>query len=214
MENIDIINLWKAQDQKLEKVLEVNKLLLHERLQTKAQNALSGLITMRWVGILFGIVWCLFIGFILAASWSYTNIYFKTSFIIHLVVSVAAIALYIYHLVLLNNFDSNQTILQAQKDLIKLRESNLRTLRLLLVQMPVFTLWYTSDQWRLDSPTTFWFIHIPTLIVMTAIGLWFYFKLDSKNYDKKWFQWFMISGEFAQIASAQKFLEEMEEFGK
>ena len=43
MENIELINIWKEQNVKIEKTLAINKLLLKETIGRKAESALKGL---------------------------------------------------------------------------------------------------------------------------------------------------------------------------
>lgn len=211
MENTDILALWKSQNAKLDEVISINKKLLRESLTSKAKSALGGSKTVRWVGIIWGVLWCAAITFILIVSWQYTNWFFKSAFVIHIAVSLIAVGLYIYHLTLLNNFDNSRTIVSAQRELVELKLSNLRTLGILWLQLPVFSMWYMSDEWMHDSPDTFWLIQVPLVLIQLFIGIWLYKNLDYKNHRKKWFRWFVSKGEFGKINKANAFLLEIEE---
>lgn len=211
MEYADMLALWRSQDAKLEQALSINKKLLKESITNKARSVLKGLKATRWTGIIFGVIWCVALAFVLVLSWGYTNWFFKSAFIIHIAVSLIAVGLYIYHLVLLDNFDNSQTVVSAQRELVELKLSNLKTLGILWLQLPVFSMWYMSDEWMRNSPATFWFIQVPLLLVQLLIGIWLYRNLNYRNHRKKWFRWFVSRGEFGKIDAANDFLLELEE---
>lgn len=211
MENIDLIALWREQNKKIEQSLKINKQLLEENLDGKIKTTLSGLKSTRIVGIVFGLLWCVLMTFIVVVSWHQTNWFFKSALIIHIAVSATAIGLYIYHLILLDNFNNNQSVLHAQEQLFKLQLSNLKTLGILWLQLPIFSMWFMSNEWLQNSPTTFWFVQTPIVFIQAIIGVWLYKNLNIKNYEKKWFKWFMSKGEFGRIKKASELLKEIEE---
>ncbi|MCD6066490.1 MAG: hypothetical protein K0S33_1316 [Bacteroidetes bacterium] len=211
MEEAQILQLWKLYDAKVEQSLSINKKLLKDSLERKAASALRSLKPVRWTGIIVGVLWCLAIGVIVVSSWGFTTIYFKASLIINFIITAIAIGLYIYHLVLLHQFDNSQQVVEAQQKLVQLQESNLRTLGILLLQLPVYSTWFITDEWIQNSPSTFWGIQMPIVLIQTWIGIWLFRNLNYKNYNKKWFQWFVSKGEFGRIQKAMNFLKEVEE---
>lgn len=214
MEYTDIQTLWKSQNAKLDEAISINKKLLKESLTNKAKSVLGGLKTVRWVGIVFGILWCAAIAFVLIVSWNHTNWFFKSAFIIHIIVSLIAVGLYIYHLALLTNFNNSQTVVSAQRELVELKFSNLKTLGILWLQLPVFSMWFMSNEWMHNSPVTFWFVQVPIVLVQLLIGAWLYRNLNYRNHHKKWFKWFVSKGEFGKIDKANSFLQEIDELDK
>ncbi|MFT3946702.1 MAG: hypothetical protein QM763_06980 [Agriterribacter sp.] len=214
MEHTDILALWKSQNAKLDEAISINKKLLKENLANKAKSALGGLKAIRWAGIIFGLLWCAAIAFVLIVSWTYSNWFFKSAFIIHIVVSLIAVGLYMYHLVLLNNFDNSQTVVSAQRALVELKFSNLKTLGILWLQLPVFSIWFMTNDWMHNSPGTFWLIQVPIVLIQLFIGIWLYRNLNYRNHQKKWFKWFVSKGEFGKINKANSFLLEIEELDK
>lgn len=211
MNTLNITELWQQQFAKVEEAISLNKKLLKEITMQKASNSLKSIRLIRWIGISFGIFWCLAIAIVVINSWSFTNYFFKTSLIINLLVSFVAIVYYIYHLVLLHNFDNTKTIIEAQQKLVKLKLSNLKILGLLWLQLPVFSMWYMSNQWMNNSPATFWFIQVPVVIIQLFLGIWIFRNLNYKNCDKKWFKWLVTKGEFANIQQAISLLEQVDE---
>lgn len=211
MEEKDIINLWKTQNDKVEQSLAINKQLLKEALYQKATSVIRSLKPIRWIGIIAGVLWCFGVGLVVISSWDFTTLFFKVSLIINFFVTAFAVALYFYHLVLMAEFDNSQNVVEAQKTLIRLKESNLKTLGILWIQLPIFSTWYINYDWIENSPLTFWLIQVPVVLIQACIGFWIYRNLHYKNYNKKWFRWFVSKGEFAQIQKAMSILGDAEE---
>ena len=65
MENIELINIWKEQNAKIEKTLIINKLLLKETIGRKAESALNGLVRLTTAGIIAFVFYLLILGYIL-----------------------------------------------------------------------------------------------------------------------------------------------------
>jgi hypothetical protein len=212
MTEVQLLQIWKSYDEKLEKSLLVNAKNIADIQKLKASSALHSLKGIKWLGILLGVVWVLFIGFLLWHSLSFSKIFFVVSAAIHLIVSFIAIGVYIKHLVLIHQFDNSQSIVEAQQKLIMLNTSSLQVLRLLLVQLPVFSTFYITFDWIQQSPLSFWLIQVPVVLLQTVLGIWLYRNLQYKNHDKKWFKWLMGSGEFAPVKRAMDFLNEIETY--
>lgn len=212
MTEVQLLQIWKSYDEKLEKSLLVNAKNIADIQKLKASSALRSLKGIKWLGILFGIVWVLFIGFLLWHSLSFSKLFFVVSAAIHLIVSVIAIGVYIKHLVLIHQFDNSQSIVEAQQKLVMLNTSSLQVLRLLLVQLPVFSTFYITFDWIQQSPLSFWLIQVPIVLLQAVLGIWLYRNIHYKNHHKKWFKWLMGSGEFAPVKRAMDFLNEIETF--
>ena len=57
MENIEIINLWKQYDEKLEKSLSLNQKIVEELQQQKAKNALKPARNYKYLAVLNGLIY-------------------------------------------------------------------------------------------------------------------------------------------------------------
>jgi len=88
MENIELINIWKEQNAKIEKTLAINKLILKETISRKAKSSLNGLVRLTTAGIIAFVIYLNILGYALfyaITNYSSANNYF--------IVSVSAIAL-------------------------------------------------------------------------------------------------------------------------
>jgi hypothetical protein len=214
MEDMELKLLWQNYDAKLERSLALNVKTMEEIHKLKAGSALRGFKGTRWLGIVFGVLWVLFIGFLICHSLEVSKIFFVLSASVHLIVSLVAVVVYIRHLRLIDQFDNSQTVLEAQEKLMILNASNLKVLGLLLLQLPVFSTFYITFDWIRNDPQSFWLIQMPIVLIEALIGIWCYRNLDEKNRHKKWFKWFMSKGEFGSISKALSFLQEIELYKK
>ncbi len=211
MEESQIIQLWKSYDARLEQSLSLNTRNFNEIRKMKASSALRPLKGIRWLGIVVGLIWSIFVGTLTWYAWSVSAYFFVVSAIIHLIVTGIAVVFYIRHLMLIDQFDNSQTIVEAQEKLVMLRDSNLRVMGILFLQLPVFSTFYINVDWIIKSPLSFWAIQVPFVLIQLVLGIWLFRNLNSKNVDKKWFAWFVHKGEFASIKKAMSLLNEIEE---
>ena len=126
MENIELSNIWKAQNAKIEQTLVINKLLLKETIGRKAESSLKGLVKLKTAGIIAFVFYLLILGY--ALFYAITNYSSASNYFI---ISVSAIALinikgfsdYIKHLAWTKYINYDGNVMQIQKQLSRLQLS-------------------------------------------------------------------------------------------
>ena len=219
MEDIELKNIWKAYDQKLEeaKILNLQSWAVNiktfEYLQThKAQAKLNSLSAFKKWAVAIGVIWVLFLG-ILTWGNHFKNVYFTISVIILLLFSVIAIAVYIKHIILISQINYNESIVDAQKKLTGLQASTINVTRILWLQMPFYTTFFWNTLW-ISSDIKFWLVAFPITLFFTFLAIWLYKNITIKNADKKWFKILLGDKEWTSIISAKNYLDEIDEFKK
>ena len=218
MENIDFINIWKEQDAKIEKSLAINKYLLKEATNRKAESILGNLVKLKTAGIIAFVLYLIFLGYLLVyaiSNYSSASNYF--------IVSVAAIALinlkgftdYVRHLAMAKNINYDGSVMDIQKQLSKLQLSIINHSKIMCLQFPFFTTFYLSNAWFPQD------VPLPYIIFQIAItGSFIYFSYflykNSKpeNLNKKWFRNLIAGSGGKSVEKAIEFYREMEEFEK
>jgi hypothetical protein len=128
--------------------------------------------------------------------------------------NIAAVAVYIKHIVLIRQMDYSQSITDTQKKLSKLQASTFNT-RFLLLQAPFYTTWFWSTEMITDMGMKFWYISVPITLFFTLLATWLYINLVPQNMNKKWVRSLIRSTpEHTSVMEAQDFLNEIEEFKK
>ncbi len=213
MKDISLQNIWKAQDEKLERSLKLN-LRIFESMQTqKAQSKLNALVRFKTVAVVIGVLWSAFLGLLIYGNQG-KNVYFTVSVGMILFFSIWATAAYIKDIILLKNLDYSSSITNTQKKLAGLQVSTIKSVRIILLQLPFHSTWFWTQK-LVTGDTRFQLISFPCTFAFILITIWLYKSISVQNMDKKWVKTFMnIGPEYKSVTRARDFLSEIEEFKK
>ncbi|MDR3286409.1 MAG: hypothetical protein LBT27_03085 [Prevotellaceae bacterium] len=216
MEDIEIINLWKKQNEKIDKSLYINKKLLADAINRKAQKALVSFRRLTTTGIISFVIYLFVLIFLLyyaVLHYSSAANYFIVSISAIILINIKGFTDYIRHLFLINNIDFDGNITQIQQRLNKLQLSVISHARIMVLQCPFWTTIYLSDAWFPQTVGLAYIIfQIAFTLSFTYLAYWLYKNHKIGNLDKKWFR-VMISGSGgASIKRAMDFYTEIEIF--
>ncbi|MNK03947.1 hypothetical protein D3C87_218000 [compost metagenome] len=218
MENIELIDIWKTQNAKIEQTLTINKILLKETVARKAESSLQGLIKLKTAGIVAFVFYLLLLGYALfyaISNYSSSSNYF--------IVSIAAIALinvkgfvdYIKHLAWAKHLNYNGSVMEIQKQLSKLQLSIIDHAKIMCLQFPFFTTFYLSNKW---FPQDVGLAYIIFQIILTGsfiyLSYWLFKNHKLENLEKKWFRNLIAGSGGKSVEKAIEFYKEIEEFEK
>lgn len=212
MDNLEIINLWKQYDEKLEKNLSLNHKLITELQQQKAKHALKPARNYKLFAIITGLVYAALIVYFLYYLGPFASIFVKLSVSIHLLVTLIAIGMYVNQVVLIRQIDCSENIMQMQQKLASLRTSTVKVIGICFLQMPVFATWNITLELINERPLNFWFIQMPIVVLFTFAGIWLFKNVDIKNMNKRWFKIMFHGAEWSSILKSGRFLKEIEDF--
>ena len=212
MDNLEIINLWKQYDEKLEKTLSLNHKLIIELQQQKAKNALKPARNYKVLAITVGVIYATLVAYFLYHLSPIASIFMNVSVGIHLVITLIAIGMYIRQLVLISEIDRSENIMRMQQKFAKLQSSTVKVIGICFLQLPVFATWNINLELINDRPLAFWLIQMPIVALFTFAGIWFYKNLSLKNIDKRWFRMMFYGVEWSSILKSGRFLKEIEDF--
>lgn len=215
MESAEFSQLLNQYQQKLQ---EAEQLFLSSKklnLQTfewiqkeKSNRKLRSLITWKWVAILLGLVWVVFLLYTVTYTFHWERIFYNISASGIALITLIAMIIYIYHLVLLNKINHGNTVLATQQTIVKLKSSTLLVTRILFLQ----SVFYCTFWWNLkmiqEAPFSFWFISFPIALVFLLASLWLFKNISFKNSGKKWFRILFNSPEWQRLNEAAKYLND------
>lgn len=214
MENIEVLNLWRQYDEKLEKSLSLNQKIIAELQQQKAKNALKPAKNYKYIAVLIGVVYAALIAYFLYNFSPFASIFINLSVGVHLIVTLIATGMYVRQLVLINQIDTSDNIIQMQQKMAKLQSSTLRVIGICFLQFPVFATWNINFDLIYNRPLAFWLIQVPVIVLFTYIGIWFYKNINIQNMEKRWFKIMFCGSEWNSILKSGQFLKEIENFEK
>lgn len=216
MENVELIDVWKQQNTKIEKSLAINELLLKELTNDKAKNSLSALIKLKTAGIISFILYILLLSWALVYSvsnYSSAANYFIVSVSVIVLINIKGFVDYVKHLVWTHNINYDGSVLQIQKQLSRLQVSIIRHAKIMCLQFPFFTTFYLSNTW-FPGQVGYGYILFQVLLTgsFTFLSYWLYKNHKPENLNKKWFRRMIAGSGGKSVMQAMQFYKEMERF--
>jgi hypothetical protein len=211
MEDVTLKNLWKTQDEKLDRTMKLNLFIMESMQKQKAASKLKGLTRLKLFAVILGILWSLFLGILIYGN-QLQNLFFTVSIGMIAIITIAAIAIYIKHITLIKQIDYSQSITDTQKKLARLQASTFSS-RFIILQAPFYTTWFWSTEMIQASVTKFCLIAVPITLLFTILTIWLYKNLTPLKMHKKWVSYLLKNDpEQKPVIQAQRFLNEIEEF--
>jgi hypothetical protein len=218
MEDQELKSIWAAYDRKLEEARILNlqswalNLKCFEELQMqKAKSKLSSLAGFKWVSVILGILYVLFLAILLYfVRWR--NIYFTVSIGMIALITLIAIVAYIQHIVIIKQISYSDSITGTQKKLSALQSSVINIVRIVWLQLPFWTTFFWNSKWIIHSGMNFWVTAFPITLFFIGLTIWLYRNISLKNMNKKWFKILLGSPEWTSVRKAMEFMNEIEVF--
>ncbi len=212
MEDIEIINLWKSYDKKLEENLSLNKKNAEDITKIKLYSQLVSMKPIKIFTIILGILWVVFVDILIFAAFKAGISFFLISAIIQILLTKIAIGVYIYQLILINRVDISDSVLATQEKIATLKSSTIWITRLLFLQFPVWnTFYWTEAAWE-NGGTLWYIIQIPLTTAFTYLAIWMFLNIKYENRDKKWFRLIFKGKEWVPLMKSMEILEQVEEY--
>ena len=213
MQDINLNDIWKAQDEKLERTLKLNLFIIESLQKQKVRSKLGALATYKLVTAILGIIWVVFLGVLIFGN-RLQNMYFTVSVAAIFIFNLIAVVVYFQHFILLKKINYSESITDTQQKLARLQVSTINIARILILQTPFYSTWFWTQEQLMHS-TKFWLISVPASTAFVIITAWLYKSISPDNMKKKWVSRMMNLGmEYKSVTQARQFLAELEEFKK
>lgn len=210
MEDIEIINLWKSYDKKLNENLLLNRKNAEEITKIKAHSLLSSMKPLKIFSILVGIIWVGFIDFLIISLFHIASPFFLVSAGILALLNKVAIGIYLYQIILIHRVDFNEPVLSTQKKLTSLKSTTLWIPRILFLQLPLWTTFYLNVSMLKIEYIAYLIINVVVTLLFTYISIWLFFNIKYENRDKRWFKLIFNGKEWYPIIKSIELHKEIE----
>jgi hypothetical protein len=218
MEELDLINIWKTYDKKIEeaRILNMQSWVLNlqwfESMQTqKAKTKMGLLANFKIVAVIFGILYILFLAILIYGN-HLENIYFTTSVSLIMLITLIVSVVYIKHIVHIRQINYSKSITHTQEELSRLQSSTINIYRIAWLQLPLYTTWFWNTDWIVHDPVNFWLIAFPITLLFTILTIWLYRNISMKNMNKRWFKILFNTPEWKSVRKSMEFIREIEVF--
>ena len=216
MNEIALKSLWKDTNDKLEKNSHINKVHTEEISKLKIQTFIDSMkpikvftliVGILWVGIGIGILSNIYIN-----AFSEANKFFLFSATIQISLTSIALFIYIYQLIEIYQIALYDPIIRTQEKLAQLRLSTLWSVRIMILQLPVWTTFWWSET-MLSSWNWFqWAITLSITGLFLFIALWLFVNIKLENRNTNWFKLIFNGKEWTPLLKSIDLLEEIEDY--
>lgn len=216
MNELELKELWKTANEKLEESFTINRKNTEDITRLKVQNFVSSIKPIKIFTILVGILWVGLLGTVvvnlLIFAFSKISPLFLFSLAIQVILTAIALIIYIYQLITIYQVDITEPILKTQEKIANLKTTTLWAARIMFLQLPVWTTFWWSETMLTDW--NFWQWSILSLYTgsFTFLALWLFFNIKYENRDKKWFKFIFNGKEWAPLMKSMELLEQVEEY--
>lgn len=209
MNESELKNIWQSYDQKIDKILTINRQQLRELQSEKAETKIQSFIRNHIRVMILGILWIFVLGFLVYHTLH--NVYFAISLGSIMLFNVFAVGLYLKHIIILSKIDIAESITATQKKLARVYASYTNSGRVLLLQAPFFCTWWYTDELIQNGDAVFWSIQIAVVSLFTALSIYLFRQLSPTNPSDKWRKRSDKYFGAAKLQKAMDFLNQIEE---
>jgi hypothetical protein len=216
MHELELKQLWKTSNDRLEKSLKINEEQVEDIQQLKMQQYLSSMKPLKIFTIIVGLFWVgigvPLLSMIFMYGYEEANKFFLFSATIQVLITLIALVVYVYQLITIYNIDVTETVLKTQKDLATLKSSTLWITRILFLQLPVWTTFYWNATMLQNGNWFLWIFQAVVTLLFTYAAIWLFFNIKHENKDKKWFQLIFKGKEWTPLMKSMELLDKIKAF--
>lgn len=193
-------------------VMNLNMACIEALQKEKAKSKLGSLSVFKKLVIAVGLIYGLFLGFLLYLD-RFRHLYFSVSVSMILLITMVAILVLVKHIIMIRRMDYSTGITDTQKKLSDLQSSTINIYRISWLQLPFWSTWFWNSKWIFGG-INFWLTAFPITLLFTLMTVWLYRNISFRNKDKKWFKVLMNSPEWVSVVKAKEFIDEIDDFKK
>ena len=180
----------------------------------KTRFALDRLKPSKYFGLVLGTLWALLLGSFLIHQYimngSQAGIFQLISLGLLVALTIFALIVYIYQLILVYLIDYSGTVLSIQKKLIKLKTSTIQVTRIMVLQLPLWSTFYLPNDFFTHANLMFLVIQCSVSIFLTILAIRICFQLKLENRNNFWFRLFFSGNEWKPIIKAIDLVDDMQ----
>lgn len=214
MEDVELQQLWKSYDKRLQEQLVFNRKNASDITKMKVKSELTSMRPIKIFTVLVGILWVIFLDVLLINLFPGGNLFFLFSIGFISLINKMAVGIYGYQLILISVVNINAPVMSTQKKIAGMVTSTLWVTRLLMLQLPFWTTFFLSSTWIGAGNTIFWVIQGLITLAFAGLSIWLFINIRYENRDKRWFKFLFGSYEWTPIMKAQEMLNQISEYGE
>lgn len=212
MKELEMIEIWKSYDKKLEENLVLNRKNTEDITRIKVQSFISSMKLTKIFTIVIGLLWVVFVDTLIINLFSIASPFFLISAGIQVLLTKLAIGIYLYQIILIHQVDISAPIVSTQEKIARLKSSTIWVTRLLFLQLPVWTTYYWNESMLEDGNVWLYALQIIITVSFTYLAIWLFINIRYKNKDKKWFRLIFNGKEWNPVITSMELLSQIKEY--
>lgn len=216
MENIEIIQLWKSYQQKMDTALNYQNQLSTDVQNLKVRNMLSTMKPVKIFTLIVGVLWVLGGTFLLSRiyqnAFEQVSKFFFFSALLQIGLTAVAIVIYLLQLYWIQQVDVSEPVVKTQEKIANLVSSTLWVTKILFLQLPLWTTFYLSAATILGGDVSYILINGAVTLSFTAVATWLFMNIRLENRHQKWFGWIFNGKEWTPLMKSMEMLEQVNEY--
>jgi hypothetical protein len=214
MQDIELQQIWKSYDQKLQEQLVFNRKNAADITRIKVKSELTSMRPIKIFTVLAGILWVLFLDTLVINLLPFGNLFFLASAGFISLVNKVAVGIYLYQLILISVVKIDGQVMGTQKKIAGLVTSTLWVTRILMLQLPFWTTFHLSSSWFGTGNLLFWMIQGFITLVFAVAAIWLFINIRYENREQRWFKFLFGNYEWTPIMKAQEMLGQIKDYEK
>jgi hypothetical protein len=215
MNDTDLKYLWKKGNEQIAIGQTSDKTNLNNLTKRNISHFLSSMKPIKIFTLLVGILWVFGIGYVLMKltinAYQQVSPYFLYSAYFQVMLTAAAVILYLFQLSTLYRIDFDKPVIILQKTVINLKISTLNITRILILQLPFWTTFYWNESMFKNGTLPLFILQGAVTISFTYLTIWLFLNLKFENADKWWFKLLFQGKEWEPLMTSIEILNDMEE---
>lgn len=212
MENLELQKIWKSYDQKMERIIAVNKDIAIDITRQKLNRRIGQLNRPKWIAILIGLPYIFLLVIVMTIAFMAKAYFVALGFGVIALLMMSLLIAYCYQLYLISQVRHAEDVLSTQRLLSKLKTSSFNCLRLAVFQLPFWSICWVSLDALASSPFIYGGINLLVFLILAYMSFYLYQKLSYNNKDSKIRDFFLSGNEWDPILKSTEILEQIKAY--
>lgn len=216
MNESEIKQLWQKANEKAELNLAISHKNSNDIKLMKVRSLLHSMKPFKFIALLIGICWVVvgtnFLLRIYLTNFAEANKFFLISATIQILITTIALFIYIYQLVAIYETDIFGPIIKTQRRLSQIRISTLWSVRILVLQLPIWSVFWWNETMLQKWNIWQWVIALSSTVLLTFAAIWLFLNIKYENKNKKWFQLIFSGKEWSALTKSIELLGQIEDY--
>ena len=212
MENIELSELWKSYDQKIDQVLTMNKEVALHISKQKINTQMNKLALPKRAVTLIGIPYTALLIAISYITFKAEAYIMTLGFGAISLIMLVVLGNFFYQLILINKIKGSDEVIAVQQQLANIKLSSFNALKLSIYQLPFWAICWISIDALKSSPLIYGGVNLFVIVGLTFLSYWIFNKFNYDKMNPEIRNTFFSGPEWEPLVISSKILDQIDEY--